>query len=223
MATSYGFAGPRIVRNGLVLYLDAANPNSYNLSTPLTWRDISGNRNNGTLVNGTAVVSTTAGNVMSFDGVDDYISTPLNIDANPNTIFVWFNALSVTGARGIILTDNGAWDKGLEINNGVFNIHIGNNLQSTSVNALVNIWYLGTLIYTSNSMSFFVNGVSVWTGGAPAVTSGSSVEIGRAWYSGGAGSRFFIGNIALVQVYNRALSQSEITQNYNATKGRFGL
>jgi hypothetical protein len=72
-------------------------------------------------------------------------------------------------------------------------------------------------------MSFYINGTNVWNGGAPGGTSGSTVEIGRANYSGGAGSRFFIGNISQVSIYNRALTAQEIQQNYNATRGRFGL
>jgi hypothetical protein len=57
---------------------------------------------------------------------------------------------------------------------------------------------------------------------APGGTSGSTVEIGRANYPG-SGSRFFNGNISQVSIYNRALSASEVKQNFNATKSRFGL
>jgi hypothetical protein len=213
--------GEPIVIDGLVLLLDAGNPASYP-GSGTTWSDLSGNGNNGTLVNGVGYNSDNGGSLV-FDGVDDYVLTPVNIDANPNTVSAWFNASSTSGARGIVLTDNGGWDKGFEITNGVFNIHVGNNLSSTGVSALSNTWYFGTIIYTSISMSFYINGTNVWNGGAPGGTSGSTVEIGRANFPGGAGSRFFIGNIAQVSIYNRALTASEIQQNFNAIRSRYGI
>jgi hypothetical protein len=213
--------GPKIINDGLVLYLDAANSKSYGGSGN-TWFDLSGNGNNGTLQNGVDYNSDNKGSLV-FDGVDDYVLTPVNIDANPSSVGAWFNASSLSGARGIVLTDNGGWDKGFEINEGVFSIYIGNNLQSTAVSASANTWYFGLLTYTSSSMSFYINGYNIWNGGAPGQTSGSTIEIGRANFPNGNGSRFFQGKIAQVSVYNRALSASEILQNYNTTKGRFNL
>ena len=209
------------VTDGLILDLDAAIPISYP-GTGTTWTDLSGNNNNGTLINGVGYTSSDGGSLI-FDGVNDYVLTPVNIDANPSSVGAWFNASITSGARGIALTDNGGWDKGFEINNGFFSIHIGNNLQSTGVSAAANTWYFGFLTYTSSSMSFYVNGVNVWNGGAPGATSGSTVEIGRANYPGGVGSRLFQGSIAQVQIYNRALSPEEVQQNFNVFKRRYGL
>ena len=73
------------------------------------------------------------------------------------------------------------------------------------------------------AMNFYVNGVNVWSAGAPGATTGSNLELGRANYLNGAGSRFFTGKIAQASVYNRALTAAEIQQNFNATKARFGL
>jgi hypothetical protein len=210
-----------IVTTGLVLNLDAGVSSSYS-GTGTTWTDLSANGNNGTLTNGVEYNGNNGGS-LSFDGVDDYVLTPVNIDANPSSVGAWFNASSTSGARGIALTDNGGWDKGFEISNGVFNIHIGNGLQSTGVSAVANTWYFGFLTYTSSSMSFYVNGVNVWNGEAPAATSGSTVEIGRANYLGGAGSRFFQGSIAQVSIYNKDLTAAEIQQNFQALRGRYGI
>jgi len=211
----------QLVTDGLVLALDAANTVSYP-GSGTTWTDLSGNGNNGTLANGVGYNSSNGG-TLTFDGVNDYVLTPVNIDANPSSVGAWFNASSTSGARGIALTDNGGWDKGFEINGGFFSIHVGNGLASTGVSAAANTWYYGFLTYTASSMSFYVNGVNVWNAGAPAGTSGSTVEIGRANYPGGAGSRFFQGNIAQVSIYNRALTAPEVSQNFNAQRGRFGL
>lgn len=221
-AMSEFYGHENIVTSGLVLHLDAGKTASYP-GTGTTWTDLSGNGNNGTLTNGPTYSSANGGSIV-FDGVNDYVLTPVNIDANPNTVSAWFNASAINGERGIVITDNGNWDKGFEITDGVFNIHIGNNLSSTGVSALSNTWYFGTIVYTSISMSFYINGANIWSGGAPGATSGSTVEIGRAYYNLydiGGGSRFFIGNISQVQIYNRALSAAEVLQNYNATKARY--
>ena len=210
-----------LVRDGLVLHLDAANKKSYP-GTGTTWTDMSGSGNNTTLVNGVGYSTANKG-AMTFDGINDYILTPVNIDANPNTVSTWFRASTISGARGIVLTDNGGWDKGFEITDGVFNTHVGSNLSSTGVSALVNTWYFGTIIYTSTSMSFYINGVNVWNSTAPGGTSGSTVEIGRANYPAGSGSRYFIGDISYVSIYNRALTALEIQKNFNTLRGRYGI
>jgi hypothetical protein len=75
MAIAYNFAGPRIVSDGLVLYMDAANPNSYNFCTPNVWRDISKRGNNGTLTNGPTFSSANGGSIV-FDGSDWWVRDP---------------------------------------------------------------------------------------------------------------------------------------------------
>ena len=73
MAFSYGWRGPNIVKDGLVLYLDAGSPNSYPLiNSSTTWKDISGNANNSSLVN-TPTFSTTVGGAFTFNGTNQYI------------------------------------------------------------------------------------------------------------------------------------------------------
>ena len=213
--------GPDIVESGLVLCLDAGNTKSYP-GTGTAWTDLSTVRNNCTLTNG-PTYSASNGGYLSFDGTNDYVYTPVNIDANPVTLSAWFRASVVTGDRGILLNDNGGWDKGFEISSSAFAIHVGNNLVSTGITATANRWYCGTLVYTASSMAFYLDGVSVWTGGAPAASTGSTLEIGRAFYSGGAGSRFFNGFISHVMVYNRDITATEVAQNFNALRGRYGL
>jgi hypothetical protein len=71
-----GWRGPNIVKEGLVLYLDAASGTSYSPYTSgVTWRDISGNGNNGTLTNGPTYSSANGGS-FTFDGTDDYVQNP---------------------------------------------------------------------------------------------------------------------------------------------------
>lgn len=215
------FEGTNIIRTSLQLYYDAGNTKSYP-GSGTTITDLSGTGNHGTLTNGPTF---TNGSIV-FDGSNDYIYTPLNIDANPNTLCAWFYPTYIDaggGAHAIMLSDNGGFDKGFEIYLGKFMVHTGNNYIQTSVSASTNTWYYGALTYTNTAMELFINGQSIWTGGAPAATTGSTLEIGRAFYNGGGGSRFFYGQIAVMKAYNRALTATEIQQNFYAHRGRFGL
>ena len=216
--TTYYQAKRGIVQDGLVLNLDAAVDQSYPGNGTI-WHDLEGS-NSGTLTNGPTFDKDNGGSIV-FDGTNDYVNTPVNIDANPSSIGAWFNPSATNGARGVVLTDNGAWDKGFEIKAGWWGIHVGTSLTMIYTAVSADTWYYGFLTYTASSMSFYVNGVNIWNGGTPGSSSGSTVEIGRANYHSGNGSRFFVGNISLVHIYNRALTAAEILQNYNATKGRF--
>ncbi len=86
------FHSPRIITDGLVLALDAANQKSYP-GSGTTWSDLSGNGNNGTLTNGPTFDSGNNGSII-FDGVDDYITTgttPSQLQGNPSfTVSGWF-------------------------------------------------------------------------------------------------------------------------------------
>jgi hypothetical protein len=241
MAVSYNFAGPRIVKDGLVLYLDAGNPNSYNFSTALTWRDISRNRNNGTLVNGVGYSSANGGNLI-FDGSDDYIETPYT---------------TAIGLNGFAYS---AWIKYTQTHNGnIFSKRIGtptfeqlslyiagdqngntsgtkivfNDVQNLSILRLGittnsyndNNWHYVVLTRTSTTTDLYIdNTLSVSkTSAAVNMATASKLFIGVAGNNQTVAGNSFNGQIAQVQIYNRALSQAEITQNFQATRGRFGI
>jgi hypothetical protein len=90
--------GPKIVTNGLVLALDAADRNSYP-GSGTTWRDISGNNYSGSLINGTSFNSSNGG-VFSFDGVDDYLSLPnMNYSTSSNTTIEILMKITETSIR----------------------------------------------------------------------------------------------------------------------------
>lgn len=210
--------------SSLVMHLDAVNTKSYP-GSGTDWFDLSGTNNTGSLKNNPTFSSSNTASII-FDGLDDYVQTPLNIDSNPVSIMAWCRPYDVTSlnGRGIVLTDNGGWDKGLEFNNSQWLVHVGNNYAYTGVAATANTWYNCCLVYTASNIFLYVNGILIWTyGSAPGSSAGSTVEIGRANYSAGAGSRFFSGAISVVAIYNRALSSDEVLQNYNAVKSRFGL
>ena len=215
---------PKIVTDGLVMCLDAANKKSYS-GTGTTWRDLSGNNNNGTLTNSPTFLNNNLGS-FSFNGTSNFISTPINIDSDTNTLCCWFKPnISITnGVRSIITSDNGGYDKGFGINNGAWSINIGSS-ETSAGSFNINIWYYGVVVYSNTNIQFYINSSIIYSrGSAQSSTAGSNVSIGNASYpNNGIGTRFFSGNISFCKIYNRALSQLEILQNYNATKGRFNL
>ena len=86
--------GPKIVRDGLVLALDAADRNSY-ISGSTTWTDLSGNGNTGTLTNGPTYSSANGGSLV-FDGSNDYVDIPylLLSGSQDFTVNIWIKANS---------------------------------------------------------------------------------------------------------------------------------
>jgi hypothetical protein len=206
--------------NPYILSLDPGNRASYTpgSTTSLNLANVS---NSATLLNGTAYSSVNGG-VWLFDGTNDGINTAINIDNDPIGIHAWVYCTEVTsgGGRGIVLSDNGGWDRGLEIFNSQWGIHTGSPLnQQTTGSVVNNTWYNVFLSYVSNIWTLYVNG-SLISSGASTPSSGSLATIGRADYES---TRIFQGFISQVNIYNRGLTLTEITNFYNNTKYRYGL
>jgi len=225
---------PRIVTDGLVLCLDAANKRSYP-GAGTTWTDLTANKNNGTLTNGPTFNSANGGSIV-FDGSDDYMSflynSSYNIGNRNITLSSWVKATSLVSSLhggGIITRDSGS-------NDGLYEILLVStssknwvyfrmfNITSYSPKIIpieLNIFYNITCVYDNGTMRNYINGVQEGSGTVQNIditTSGSrTLRVGRR--SNNFGS--FPGNIAQVSIYNRALTASEIQQNYLATKGRF--
>jgi hypothetical protein len=222
------YTGPNIVTNGLVLALDAANTKSY-ISGSTTWNDLSGNGNNGTLVNGPTFSSANNGSIV-FDGIDDYvdISTSPNL-TNPLTICTFVNKSFITGSDQIIYgpsaNGNDNWLSVYSNRVQVFATQTAdvNNftIQSNTV-ITANKWYYITVIINDNVISLYVNGVFDVASSPQAFTIAgwnSTARIGQR----PTGQFIFNGSIANVHGYNRALSATEVLQNYNGQKSRFNL
>lgn len=258
MAVAYNFAGPRIVDDGLVLYLDAGNPNSYNPSTPLTWRDISRNGNNFTLYNSPPFSATNGGELL-FSGSNDYArirnNNSIDLLSSNGTVEVWFRTVSSTlggnYARLISVADEegtGSDTTSTQGTNRDFNNYFC--LLKNNTAESLGLWYKNnpsafgsaTLV---NTNSYFNVVISWSTSGSSMTfkfylnsTNTNSSTITQTGYSTNASTITIGGNCAgalsnpfensscafsSVKFYNRALSQQEVTQNFNVTKGRFGL
>jgi hypothetical protein len=227
---------PRLVTNGLVMCLDAGNRESY-VSGSSTIFDLSGTGNHGTLNNGPTFSSANNGSIV-FDGTNDFISTTNSVN-NPQTYTVaaWFKT-STGGGKKIIGFESsqvgagGNYDRMLYIgaNNKIyFGQYINGTVVAVSPSTYNdNIWHyiVGTYGSEGTTMRLYVDGVSVATAAASSAQNYTGWwKIGginlNSWINGVNG--YYTGNIAAAHVYNRGLSASEVLQNYNALKGRFGL
>ena len=236
-ATKDKFLGQNIVTNGLTINLDAANKDSYP-GTGTTWTDLSGNGNNGTLTNGPLFLSNQNGGVIAFDGVDDYVGIANNSTINPNngsfTIVCWVNSDPSSGGDGwdlwVAKRSNGSNGYYVGVNNpsGV-RFMAGNNANQRTDTGFIgytyNTWAMFTAVLdrTANTQTIIRNNFEQSSSVTP--SGGTYDNSGTLSIGGdiGIGSYFVNGKQSIVLIYNRALSAAEITQNYNATKTRFGL
>ena len=221
MAFNYS---PKIVTDGLVLYLDAANNRSYP-GSGTTWVDLSRGNNNGTLTNGPTFNSANGGSIV-FDGTNDFINcgNSANLQITVGSIAAWVKTSTPGNSFRSIIAKQSAW--GLFIADNILVTYDWGNssTRSTGINIADNTWKYVTLTFTetlgtpSNNAIVYLNGNAVLTTTVKNSNQSVNVQIAEA-----NASQFLNGNIAAASVYNRVLSQTEITQNYNATKTRFGL
>jgi hypothetical protein len=207
--------GPRIVTDGLVLCLDAADRNSYPLSGNI-WYDLSGNGNHGT-----ASGVTHQGSYFNFDGTSDTIITSISTPIIKTVSIIFRRNGTQTSIRSVLLgkRSTDCYDSSIYFNNTttLMAYMLGAELSITSI--ADNLWYCLSIIRKSNGTDFYING-TYQTGYSSIFNNNTMLEtIGSS-----CGSVYSIkGDIALVQAYSIELSVDQILQNYNATKGRFGL
>jgi hypothetical protein len=225
---------PQIATNGLILNLDASNSSSY-IGSGTTWTDLSSTGNNGTLTNGVAYSSSNGG-IMTFDGVNDYVEMGGNSVFNLTniTISTWVKLDTTTGNNFILsryyntTTDNG-WSiyynpttQKLRFDGRESSVaYIGNESNN---NYSVNTWYNVVCVKSNLTWSIYVNGtldMSQNIGVGNIAFSINNMQVGGSLLS--YASNYGKNSIGSVNIYNRALNSTEITQNFNATKSRFGL
>ena len=208
-----------IVRNGLLMFVDAANINSYP-GTGTTWYDISGNGNHMTMINGVSFSKANSG-VMMLDGTNDYIELPsFNISTTNHTI-IGASRYAGAGPRGRIFSAHsnnwlmGHW-------NGSIKAYHPNNWVSFGISGTTE-WLIHAVLenYSSDLWTYYCNGVQIASNNSGA-EGPNGLSFGN-WRQGGVAAELAIAEIGFFMVYNRLLTNEEINQNYNALKGRFGL
>ncbi len=221
-----------IVTDGLQLYLDAGNPLSYP-GSGTTWTDLSPNGYSATLQG--PVYSSSSGGIITFDGSNDYVDTGQSLSSESFSLSVWFKSSNVS-LYGMLFSKEvlggSPWNYRLylAINTGYIVGDLARVGSSDQVQYQVNMadgnWKnaVFTRNTTADTLSLYVNGYSV-SSKTDATTgtfvNSQSVWIGKSAYLGG--SYPFNGSIGQAMIYNKALSDSEVLQNYNATKSRYGL
>jgi hypothetical protein len=229
MGTKYN---PRVVTNGLVYYIDAANPRSYSGSGNTAY-ELRSSGIGGTLVNGTGFGTTNNGYFI-FDGANDYIQVPVSYIPSGNEVSVclWnfgttaqtssvFSAFSADESRTINIhlpwNDNVVyWDAGFSA--GTYDRINTATLTNTQWQG----WHYWAFIKnaTTGVMELYLDGVLNVSGTSKTRTmpSPSQAFIGRFQISS---PLYHVGRVSLLHLYNRALTAQEVLQNYNATKKRY--
>jgi len=217
---------PTIIRDGLTCYLDAGNTRSYP-NSGVTWTDLSGNGNNGTLVGGVGY-SADNGGVLTFDGVDDYVPLVDNF-GNPQrfTIDFWCypTALNVDSNNNYrrILTAEGVNANFILIEQGgdiSFRVPGGSSDNFTASGFTgINQWGHVVCTYDQGYKRIYFNGSFV----SQKEEVGSTVNFGTPQIVSPSNIQTFEGRIANFRIYDRALNAKEIEKNFNILRGRFGI
>jgi hypothetical protein len=223
----FGISDP-IIKDGLTLYLDAGNVNSYP-GSGTTWTDISYNNKTGTLFNSPTFNISNGGSIV-FDGVDDYVTIPTISLGNGNlpwTCSAWIKTSTTVNSLGagsiLSNTSSGPVYSMMGVNNGkiVYWTYQNNawaQKLGTGKTVNDNNWHFLTWVnYSNNTMDMYVDGV--FDSNVTNSTSGNNNPINMI----GASWAFYTPlSIAQVYIYNKALSLSNVVQNFIATKSRYG-
>lgn len=222
-----------IVTSGLLLYADAAYGYS---GSGTVWNDMSSVNNTGTLINSPTWTQPGAGGYFSFNGstqLSQYNSSLFNTAYTGKTVFV--------AAR----MNNSAWTSGVAqyrcmfgstgSSNRNFNFYMyhdasnlyylhysatgGGSSLSNTISINTNTWFIAAITQSSTTVSYYlnnslVNAISGQTLGQYLSTTNENIALSdNYWY----------GDIGFCAVYNKDLTTNELTQNYNAIRGRYGL
>ena len=191
------------------------------------WKDISGNNRTGTLTNGPLLNASNYGSI-AFDGSDDYVtgigSSIVPTSTAPYTVSVWCYRNTNSGYKELLAQ----WTNANSGNSFFFGfdssaVRFTDNWNPITVAGAgnTNVWMNLVGVYTVSNAYIYLNGVLAATKGSGFTYTGTGpLIIGR---QGELNGEYFDGRISNVLIYNRALTASEISQNYQADKTKFGL
>ena len=212
-----------IVTRGLSIHFDASAKDSYP-ETGTSWYDLVTSAS-GSLTNGPTYSSSNGGSIL-FDGTNDRVSTGL-FPTGVRSYMIWIKYNSETGTGGYQLTGtqqgNAYTYTGRQDSNGKVYTYAGsggNGGESNYVLSTATWYYQGFTLSSNGDIGVYVNGglVETKTGNGLGSTPTSEFSIGCVNTN-----HFVNGNVAVVHLYDRVLSTTEVLQNYNAQKSRFGL
>ena len=250
---------PSVITDGLVLWLDGGHNSSYinssnnyydcgygcqyysvnpgctNCNTQ--WKDMSGNGNDGSLINGTAINYNTSGGSMIFDGVNDFVLIPTftNVPITQITTEAWIKPTKPsvgTGTQrgGVISASNSMYLGIIDSTDGgsTFSLHWANQTsvdrQSTWTGSVPNnTWTHIVGTYNGSVSIAYINGVQAGAYSQTGTVNGGTYYVGTYGQALTDGVHNFMGHIGIARIYNKALSVTEIIQNYNNGRQRYGV
>ncbi len=230
-----------IVTDNLFMHLDASNASSYP-GSGTTWTDLTDNGNDGTISG--ATWSSTDGGIFDFDGSNDTVQVAHNSSLSlstsvQRTVQVWvkFDALPgldqqvpVFGKLSSSYAFDGYWS-GLFSNGGVVRCTTNGaavqRISNSTLTVSIDTWYLYTFISqitsTSNTTKVYINETEYITAahGSDSYTESNPFYLG--YIGAGVGSLYLNGKIGACYFYTDGLSAAEVSQNFDATKSRYGV
>ena len=229
-----------IVIDGLVSHFDASDKSSYS-GSGTTWKDLSSNGYDGTLVNGASFNSGNGGSI-EFDGVDDRIdigSSPLlspHVN-NETSVFAWLQLDSFVGNPYVYLRiANGGSSERVRLGfntNGKIQVRLDlftdplteSKIFTSTNSSNQGVWKFIGFTYDGSTLKMYKDGSLFYqesfSGSLIDSSSGSSSVLGVDEDFGSNFNQFLNGRISELYCYDKSLTASEIAQTYNATKGRF--
>ena len=216
-----------IVTTNLSMFLDAGNASSYP-GTGTAWTDLSGNSRNGTLTNGPTYTSADGGAIV-FDGANDFVQCSGSLTATAATFVIWMRRNGAQVSYAGILYSRGAAATGISFFGTTNKIsYTWNNAVDTytwdsglTIPDLT--WCMIAVSVTSTAATAYLCQSGGITSATNTVNHTSTVLDDVKLAQDDLGGRFFNGRISVAMIYDRALSADEITQNFNALRGRYGL
>jgi hypothetical protein len=216
------YKGP-IVTSGLTLALDASNLVSYG-GTGTSWKDLTSNANNATLING-PTYSSDGGGCIVFDGANDYANVPSPINTTTITMCCWIYLNSRNAYGGFIDSYLDQWEFITDINGEKLSFILwkdsgGYNEYKSTDNIPLNQWSFVSCSISGTSILLTLDtNQYTYTMEQSIKTGANSIKIGAS-ISGS--PQYLNGKMATTYIYNRSLTYNELMQIYNAQRGRFG-
>ena len=221
--------GPNIVTEGLVVAVNASDRNSY-VGSGTTWRDLTPNQNNGSLTNGPTFNSSNGGNIV-FDGSNDYITIVHNSIFNITTAIsfnFWFKSTRTIDSYITTKSEDSFYiavgPTGQPSNKMSFYLNgtTGGWLQSISDVSTGN-WVNTQITWDGTTSKIYINGVLDNSGSRPGTlsTGTSNITLGTRLNAFNNIVGTLLGSLSSFSMYNKTLSDFEISQNYNAEKTKF--
>lgn len=216
-----------VVTNGLRLYLDAADTTSYP-GTGNTWYDLTSNHNDVVMQNSGSISYTSTGGGYFSTGSNGWFSnasgTNIPTGNSTYTLSVWVQLGPTWSSRGFISigafgVNNQSNAFRTSVTNNYFNYWWGNDLFGASTLSPATQWFNAVAKFDGTTRSIWINGVQVGsdTPVGHNVTT-SAIQIAKT-----VGGEYLQGNIGQAMIYSLALSGDEINNNYNLTRGRYGV